>query len=199
MLSDLETLATVVAASVTTSTALGLLLHELLKRWLGSRFDREIESLKAKHAQELAHLQAQLASRSDAERRITQLGLDAVPRICETAYRAKKDTIDLIDSSPMKEKGAVFGRALKKLAQKNGQALADLCIQYCWLLPLEEFKLLHSYKELHEQLGVAAAVFEQTPASDEAVANIATLRRKMEAKFEAVAQAFRSDRFLRQH
>lgn len=199
MSSTLEILTTVAAASITTTTVLGLVLHELLKRWLGSKFDREIESLKAKHSRELAHLQAQLANQGDAERRITQLRLDATPRICEAAYRAKKDTVEFIDYNSLKDRRAAFGRALKRLADKNQQALADLCIRYIGILSTSEFELLHNYKNLYDQLATAAGIIELKPTSEDAAASIATLRTKIEVRFEEVAQAFRSEQFLRQH
>ena len=160
-MSTLNVLASLIA-SLATSSIVGVLFLAFARRLLESRFDVYLETLKAKHAEQLAALSAQLEGDREALRKMAHERMSAYPIISEVAYRAKSVLCNRIDAVIVSTHGwDVECEQLGVDATRYADALAETCFKYRFLLSDDQFSLLHRYKQTVNVIQTVLAVERQ--------------------------------------
>lgn len=136
-----------VAASLTVSSVVGAIAVAFMSRVINSKFDKQLEVIKAKNAEQLAQLNAALEGTKESSKQLSQLRVHEFRAMCEAAYRAKNEIRGLIEaiSDDVLSNDASISD-LTAACEMHAEAVAELCFKNRFLLSDRQFALVHDFK-----------------------------------------------------
>jgi len=200
MTETMEVIITAVLASITSTSILGVLLQEFIKRWMNSRFDIELEVIKSRNAEQLAALNAELEGQREMLKRVAQVRMEVFPQICEKLYRAKNELSAQIGQFESVNERFILRSSLRELAEKHGDQVSDACFRYRFLLTDRQFSLLHKYKNQIQTLPSVVAVDEQLNDSSKTTSSLKAIKTALSEQLPVIIAALQTDEpLLRPH
>ena len=193
MTPSIDLIATVIATSITTTSILGILLQELFKRWMSSRFDLALESIRLRNSEQLAALNAELEGQREMLKKVAQVRLEIFPRICEYVYRAKNELSAQIALFSKAQDRSAYRDALGQQVAVHSDALAEACFRNRFLLTEHQFSLLHTYKNYIQGLTSIIAIDEQVGDASWTETSLNSVAEELSTQLPKIVAALQTD------